>query len=104
MCRENERLALGPAQEPAGYGATKPPRLAYQGTNTPSTAKSVFGDVLASPSAPPSKTLAWPNSMTVRRISRIVPGSTASAVVETEHVEPTFTSVVAAQGTVAGKP
>ena len=67
---------------------------------TPWRAKAVLGDVEATPSDPPSNTLTAGSSHTDRRPSSTVPPATASAVVVTEHVEPTLDEAVAMQGTV----
>ena len=57
---------------------------------------------LTTPSAPPSNTCTWPSCQFERRISFTTPGSTASAVVSTEQVEPTVLAGHV-QGTVTPK-
>jgi hypothetical protein len=71
-----------------------------QGTKTPWEANSVFGFVETDPSAPPSKTSTLPTSQTERRSSSTAPGTTASAVVVVEQMEPVVVLPVAAHGMV----
>jgi hypothetical protein len=54
----------------------------------------------ARPSAPPSRTSIWPSSQIERFPPSIVPGTSESAVVAIEQVEPTVVSAVVLRGTV----
>ena len=67
----------------------------------PWRAKSVFGEVEASPSAPPSNTWTASSCQIERSSSLTAPGTSASSVVVSSHVAPAAAGV-AAHGTVAG--
>ncbi len=69
----------------------------------PWSANSVLVVVETTPSGPPSYTSIFPTSQTARFPSETIPGMMASAVVVTEHVDPTVVLPVAAHGTVTLK-
>ena len=77
-------------------------RWPAQGTKTPCTANRVLSSEFTFPSAPASQSCTWPIPQVLRLPSGVMLPAIASAVVETEQVDPTVVSPVGTHGTVTG--